>query len=289
MTGILLAAALFSQKQVIPGWVRQTGNPAITGDLQILPKFHSSILDNDRSIRVWLPPDYFTHPKDRYPVLYMQDGQTLFDPQLSPFSHAEWRADEIAEGLIDSKVIPPMIIVGIDNLDRTNEYLPTYDSEMKGGGKASQYLQFLLKEVKPMIDRTFHTKPDRASTGIGGSSFGAVISLYAVMNAPNSFSKVILMSTAPWPDHREILKELKSWKGTLHDRIWEDVGTAEGDKLPSGITSQVQDSNTLAGLLQSKGLVLGTTLAYYKDANAVHSETAWQQRFGMALMFLYRK
>lgn len=258
-------------------------NPSVVGDLRLFPNFKSKILANQRTIRVWLPPGYFHHPTHRYPVLYMEDGQSLFDKALSPFSHAEWRCDEIATGLINGKVIPPLIIVGIDNLDRENEYLPTYDQKDKFGGKAAAYGQFVVTELKPFIDKTFRTKPDRADTATGGSSFGAVISLYFAMTYPKVFSKFMLVSTAPWTDNHQILRMLQAYQPKLtQDRIWEDIGTAEGG-------DQVPDSNRLAALLQSHGLVLGQTLANFVDAGAIHSETVWQQRFGMALIFLYRK
>ncbi len=259
-----------------------TGNPSVVGDLRLFPNFESRILHNQRTLRVWLPPGYFHHPTKRYPVLYMEDGQNLFDKALSPFSHAEWRCDETAMALIKSKLIPPLIIVGIDNLDREDEYLPTYDSKLKYGGKANLYCKFVVKEVKPFIDRTFRTKPDRANTATGGSSFGSVISLYLEMQYPQVFSKLMLCSTAPWPDHHRIYKLLKAYKSKLNTKIWEDIGTAEGG-------NQVEDSNTLAKLLEQHGLVLGKSLAYFVDYRAIHSETAWQRRFGMALLFLYSK
>lgn len=284
LLSLLLFGPVASQAPQVPRLgIPVTHNPSVVGDLRLFPNFKSKILGNSRTIRVWLPPGYFHHPNAHYPVLYMEDGQNLFDKALSPFSHAEWRCDETATGLINAKVIPPLIIVGIDNVDRENEYLPTYDAEEKFGGKGAAYGKFVVNELKPFIDRTFRTKTDRADTATGGSSLGAVISLYFAMTYPNVFSKFMLVSTAPWTDHHEVLTALQSYKPSLsHDRIWEDIGTAEGG-------DQVPDSNRLARLLQAHGLVMGKTLAYFVDAGAIHSETAWQQRFGMALMFLYRK
>lgn len=275
-------------RQAPDGWTLVTGNPSIAGTLEIRSDFPSKVLGNSRPIRVWLPPGYASQPNRHYPVLYMMDGQNLFDPALSPFSHAEWRCDENAEGLIDAKVIPPIIIVGVDNLDRTNEYLPVYDPEIKAGGKAKDFLKFLVQEVKPMIDQTFRTKTDRASTGIGGSSLGAVISIYAAIHRPDVFSDLILMSTASWPSNHEILDEVAKWKPKPGMRIWEDVGTAEGRTDPGKPNQQLVDSNRLAELLRQRGFAAGKNFAYFIDSGAPHSETAWQERFGMALMFLYR-
>src|SRR5262249_44323272 len=145
--------------------------------------FHSKILNNDRRLIVWLPPGYNTR-QQRYPVLYMHDGQNLFDDATSFLG--EWHADETATMLIEQKRIEPIIIVGVENTgtSRLDEYTPTEGEDRTGattrraGGRGELYAQFLIQEVKPFIDANYRTLPDREHTAVAGSSLGGLISLY---------------------------------------------------------------------------------------------------------------
>ena len=132
------------------------------------------MLGNERNLIVYLPEAYDCEPDRRFPVLYMQDGQNIFDRATSAFG-TEWGADETAQLLIRENKIEPLIIVGIyTEANRIDELTDTFSKKHGDGGKARLYARFLVEEVKPFIDKTYRTKPDRANTGVGGSSLGRV-------------------------------------------------------------------------------------------------------------------
>jgi enterochelin esterase-like enzyme len=165
-------------------------------------------------LRVWLPPGY-KNPDQRsehYPVMYLDDGQDLFDACTSIFNAQEWRVDGTATALIRSGTIPALIIVGIDNAgkrDRPKEYLPFPDDTLKPSvlsvhGK--DYPKFLLDEVMPFINRENRTDPDPANTGVGGSSYGAGIALYPVMKHPGRFGKLLPESLSLYAHDNYLLR-----------------------------------------------------------------------------------
>jgi predicted alpha/beta superfamily hydrolase len=144
----------------------------LTGNFRVHPQFQSQFLQDRRDLIVYLPPQYGERPGERYPVLYMHDGQNLFDAATA-FAHQEWGVDEAAEELIASGAIEPLIIVGIYNAgeQRLEEY--THVRNRRGqGGRARRHAQFVVEELKPFIDSTYRTLSDPANTGLGGSSLG---------------------------------------------------------------------------------------------------------------------
>ena len=173
---------------IIPGVIRVE---AATGDLR-LHEFRSRVFRNSRFLRVWLPPGYddSANAGKRYPVLYLNDGQNLFEPSTS-FTGVEWQVDETAERLVREGQIPPMIIVGVDNAqkDRFREYMPHRSlSPMMLRVQGHRYPNFLRKEVMPFIARNYRVALGAENTGLGGSSLGALISLYT---AGTSYSKAL--------------------------------------------------------------------------------------------------
>src|SRR5436309_6476107 len=136
----------------------------LTGDIRVHKSFHSRILNNDRDVIVYLPPGYKGDDAKRYSVFYLHDGQNLFDGATSFIPGQEWRADEIAQSLILSGKIEPLIIVGIYNTGaaRVNEYTAAADVKYKTGGKADLYGRFVVEELKPFIDSTYRTRTDAA-------------------------------------------------------------------------------------------------------------------------------
>jgi predicted alpha/beta superfamily hydrolase len=257
----------------------------ITGDVRSLD-IHSGILGNDRKLWVFLPPGYAQNPNARYPVLYMHDGQNVFDDATS-FA-GEWQADETATALIESGRIEPIIIVGIENnIDRVDEYTPT--RYLQEGGNGDAYGRFVVEEVKPLIDRAFRTRPGPDETGVAGSSLGAIISLHLMRTYPQIFGRGAAISPSLWWDRENLLYPLQkdtSWaKGK---RVWLDTGTMEnGNALRSG--AQVADCRQLGMTLERKGFVPGREFVYREYTGAGHNEQAWAERFGDVLLFLYGK
>lgn len=255
--------------------------PSLTGDTVKHPNFESKILGNRRNLIVVLPPGYKVEETKRYPVFYFQDGQNLCDGMTSFIPNKEWRADETLKALVESKLIPPMIIVGIDNagMDRGNEYLPTSVKQGPNqmGGKADLYGQMLIKEILPFINTTYRTKTGPQNTYLGGSSFGGIITLYLGLTHSEVFGRLAVMSPSVWWDNRDILKRVT--KRNL--KIWLDMGTAEG-------TNGLSDARLLRDTFVTKGWRMGKDLAYFEDIGAAHNEEAWARRLPAALMFLLR-
>src|SRR5215471_14197694 len=170
---------------------------AAAGDLR-LHEFRSRFFRNTRFLRVWLPPGYDDAKNSIkfYPVLYLNDGQNLFEPSTS-FTGVEWQVDETAERLIRESQIPPMIIVGIDNAqkDRFREYMPHRSLQpMMLRVQGQRYPNFLLKEVMPFVARNYRVATGPENTGLGGSSLGALISLYTAAVRPGLIGHLLLES-----------------------------------------------------------------------------------------------
>jgi predicted alpha/beta superfamily hydrolase len=233
-------------------------------------------LFNQRDVWVYLPRGYGEEGR-RFPVLYMQDGQNLFDDATS-FA-GEWHLDEALEAATD---VPPCIIVGIANTGprRMDEYTP-FDDARHGGGDGEKYLDFLVGTLKPIIDTDFATLPDAENTGIGGSSLGGLLSLYGFFARPDTFGFAAVMSPSIWFADRTSLRWV--WHAAeCHGRLYIDVGTAEGRRT-------VADARRLRRMLQRMGYVEGRNLRYLEVPGAAHNEGAWGPRFPAALDFLLRE
>jgi predicted alpha/beta superfamily hydrolase len=168
-------------------------------------EFHSEILPDDRAVSVYLPPQYLEQKERHFPVLYLQDGQNLFDGRTSYITGKTWNANKTADRLTEAGEIEPLILVGIANtgLRRMAEYTPTRDFKM-GGGEGRSYGRLLIEELKPWIDRTYRTLPEAKDTGLGGSSLGGLISLYVGFAHPEVFGKLAVMSPSVGsPQHFE--------------------------------------------------------------------------------------
>jgi predicted alpha/beta superfamily hydrolase len=265
---------------------KSSSKNGVTGDVRYHERFHSDILHNDRRIIVWLPPTYGDDPAARFPVLYLQDGQNCFDPATS--YAGEWHADEIADRLIRAGKIKPIIIIAVANMgsERMNEYTPTRDAVQNRGGQGEKYAQFLITEVKPFIDHTYRTMPDRASTAVGGSSLGGLMSLYLGFKHGDVFGQVAAVSPSlQWSD-RNLLKEIEADPSKLKDeRIWVDIGTAEGSAEDAG--ASVANARALAHALTHDGGMDATNFKYLEVSGGQHNEAAWSARFDQVLMFLF--
>jgi len=247
--------------------------------------FGSGELVKKRDVSVYLPPDYYTGAERRFPVLYMQDGQNLFDPQAS-FAGVAWRADETAQALILQKKIEPLIIVGVHNTeDRMDEYTP---ARSRGrGGKAAAYGRMLIEELKPFIDDTYRTLPQVEFTGIGGSSLGGLLALHLGLTRPDVFSRVAAMSASVWWANRAILRDVAALPGRLPVRIWLDIGKGEG-RYTVAQARHLQDILLEKGWQKNRRAALAD-FRYLEAPKARHDEISWGARFDKVLKFLYPK
>lgn len=244
----------------------------VTGNLRIQHNVYSPELRNHRDILVYLPPSYHTTSR-RYPVIYMHDGQNLFDA-LTSFS-GEWGVDETMEAL--SQEGREAIVVGIPNTPRRqNEYNP-YDNRRFGHGRGDLYLQFVMDSVKSRVDADFRTLPDRDHTGIMGSSMGALISLYAYLKYRQVFGFVGAMSPAFWIASHEIMQVVEH-APVLSGRIYIDVGTNEMSRR----TGQIPIVPRVAMRLQERGF----HVKYVVEKDGNHNEADWRRRLPDALRFL---
>jgi predicted alpha/beta superfamily hydrolase len=231
---------------------------------------------------VYLPPDY-NESEGRYPVLYLHDGQNLFDAATA-FAGNDWGLDELAEELIQSGEIGPLIIVGVYNAGekRVAEYTHVQDRRGRGG-RARAYAKFLVGDLKPFIDSEYRTLEERVNTGLGGSSLGGLVTLYLGLHYPEIFGKLIVMSPSVWWANRAILREIRKLRERLPQQIWLDIGTCEGQN-PEACVRNAKD---LAAALVAKGWQPGYDFKFVEDQGAGHNEKAWGYRMRDALKFLF--
>src|SRR5438093_12812998 len=258
----------------------------LTGNTKRPRACPSRMLGNRRDVLVYLPPGYRRFSRKCYPVLYLHDGQNVFDAATS-FSGVEWGVDETAERLIRRKLIEPLIIVAIANMgeERIHEYAPTrgvIDAKAKrkkrSRGLARLYGHFLIDELKPYIDRKYRTKPGAEFTGLGGSSLGGVVTLSIGILYPHAFSRLMVMSPSIWWDDFAIYRLVDSIEQKPPLKIWLDTGTAE----PGW-----EQARELRDRLSEKGWKLRDDLQYMEAKGADHSEAAWAARVDPALRFLF--
>jgi predicted alpha/beta superfamily hydrolase len=270
-----------TQAQVVPP------NESVTGDLR-LHEFHSRVFRNTRMLRVWLPPRYDApgNASRRYPVLYLNDGQNLFD-RATAFAGVEWQVDETADRLIRQEVIPPLIIVGIDNAqsDRFKEYVPYpsfHPPILRPRGK--RYPDFLMNEVMPFVAERYRIAIDPENSGLGGSSLGALISLYTVIERPGVFGHLLLESPSLFISHRRILKYsrlVRQWP----EKVFMAIGTREAGHEDKD-KQVVEDVRALERSLRRADMD-DRRLLVKIDEGAGHNEGEWAKRFPEALRFLF--
>lgn len=254
-----------------------------TGDLEIVP-FESRVFPVPRSLRILLPAGYHdpANQNRRYPVLYLNDGQDLFDICTSLFNHEEWRVDETVHDLMATGRLPPLIVVGIDNAGkrlRPKEYLPYVDDTLappEPDPQGKLYPRFLFDEVIPFVESHYRVLSGAQNRVIGGSSYGAGIALYTVIACPGSFRGLLLESPSIYADDYHLLKDagsVRSWP----DRIYIGTGT---------IMEPVDDVMKLKAFFEKAGFN-NKRLRISVQAGGKHSESWWAQRLPKALDFLF--
>jgi predicted alpha/beta superfamily hydrolase len=251
-------------------------------DLRKHPGFTSQFLADPRDLVVCVPPRYDEEPDRSYPVLYLHDGQNLFEGATAFVPGQDWHVNDTAEALITAGAIEPLIIVGIYNTGkhRIDEYTPTRDRRHGAGGEAGSYGRMLTEELKPFIDTTYRTLPDPSNTGLGGSSLGGLVTLYLGLLHPDVYGKLAVLSPSVWWDDGVILKLVRMTDPKPRLRIWLDIGTGEGGKT-------VRDARALRDELVKAGWALGADLMYAEIPDAGHNEAAWAERVGPFLQYLY--
>ena len=242
-----------------------------------------------RGVQVWLPPTYDESPSRRFPVLYMHDGQAVFDAAMAG---AEWQMDEAAQRMISRGEIAPFIIVAVDNTERRfDEYTPTRarlpseriaaGREAVMGGGAPAYAKFLVEELKPEIDRRYRTLAAREHTSVGGASLGGLLSLWLALHHADTFGAALVVSPSVWWDDRFILRDVAraTIAPTLRAKLWLDMGANE-------TVTAIPNVRLLRAALIERGWS-DANLRYTEDADGSHDEASWALRVPAMLRYLY--
>lgn len=262
------------------------GHPTWTGDVRALGALADARLGNHRDVWVYLPRSYESGSR-RYPVIYFHDGQNVFDAQTA-FAGVEWGADETLELLAHTGAAAEAIAVAVANTrSRIDEYTPVTDP--RGGGRADDYIAFLVQQLKPRIDGMFRTLSGREHTAVIGSSLGGLVSLYAAIAAPEAFGLVGALSPVfDWAGYDIEWRYAKARAEQLPLRVWVDMGTAEDAPSIAGAPPSrlVRDLRRFRMTLEHRGFELGSDLGYEETAGARHNETAWSERLPRVLRFL---
>lgn len=251
-----------------------------SGQLRKHENFRSRFLRNQRDLIVYTPPGYEDQLGRRFPLLYLQDGQNLFDGATSFIPGQDWHVGQTADQCINERTVEPLIIVGIYNTKaRVREYTPTQVPKL-GGGRADRYAKFLLAEVKPFVEREYRMLSGPQYTGIGGSSLGGLVSLYLGLKHSAVFGKIAALSPSVWWNQRVIHRFAGRLRVNSRPRLWLDIGTREGPRI-------VQDVERFRDVLLERGWRLDEDLHYERVEGAEHNEAAWAQRVRPFLQFLY--
>jgi enterochelin esterase-like enzyme len=251
--------------------------------LRLHKAFKSNYLPDNRDVVVYVPPGYDEETERMYPVLYLQDGQNLFDGRTSFVKDRTWQVREHADAAIEAGEVEPLVIVGIYNTGdrRLTEYTHEYNWQM-GGGEADAYGQLVTRELIPWVASQYRVRQDRESTGLGGSSLGGLVSLYLGLRYPAVFGRLALLSPSVWWNHKSILGYLNEHAPQLWERprIWLDVGDHEGQKT-------LRDVEHLARRLKANGWKPGETMHFEKVDGGTHDEASWALRVWPTLRFLF--
>jgi predicted alpha/beta superfamily hydrolase len=251
--------------------------------LRLHKTFKSNYLPDERDVIVYLPPGYEEEAERTYPVLYLHDGQNLFDGRTSFVKGRTWMVREHADAAIEAGEVEPLLIVGIYNARdrRLAEYTHEYNWQM-GGGEADNYGDLLTREMMPWIASQYRVRQDRENTGMGGSSLGGLVTLYLGLRHPHVFGKLAILSPSVWWNHKSILGYLNEHAPQMWERprVWLDVGDHEGQRT-------LRDVEHLARRLKANGWRPGESMCFEKVHGGTHDEASWAERVRPMLRFLY--
>jgi predicted alpha/beta superfamily hydrolase len=238
-------------------------------------------LGNDRDIIVYVPPGYEEQPDRRFPVLYMHDGQNLFDPRTSFIPGRTWRVAETADATIEAGEVEPLIVVGIGNTGehRLAEYTPVRDRKL-GGGETDIYGRLITEELMPFIQANYRTLEGPEHTGLGGSSLGGLVTLYLGLKFPEIFGRLAVLSPSVWWSQKNIIGYVNDARPARKPRIWLDIGDGEGLRA-------MADADLLATRLKARGWRINIEMHYEHIAGGTHDEASWAERVGPMLRFLF--
>jgi predicted alpha/beta superfamily hydrolase len=234
-------------------------------------------LNKYRRVHVLLPHNYYEHPERHYPVLYMTDAQNLFGGG-SPYGN--WEIDKglarlAREGKAD------VIIVAIDHAgeDRVQEFSP-YDNPRLGKGMGLKFLRFVIDTLKPQVDKQYRTKPDRLNTGMGGSSVGGLLSIYAALMFPDIFGRIMIFSPSLWISKRIYFDAIHFFE-PFETRIYLYAGGKESENM-------IPNVNQLQETLKSQGFGYNRVKIHTSiDPTGQHTEKRWSEEFPEAMKWLY--
>ena len=233
-------------------------------------------LGRERTLRLYLPPSYESAPDKRYPVIYMHDGQNLFDDATS--YAGEWGVDETMDAFARTRGFEA-IVVGIDNggEERLHELSP-WTNPKYGAAQGEQYMAFVVDTVKPFIDARYRTLPDRTNTAIAGSSMGGLISHYALLRHPQVFGKAAIFSPSYWFSN-EVYTQTAAHPWPADTRVYFYIGGREGDE-------SVADVERMLPLLATPDHAV-RDVTFHIEPDAEHNERAWRVEFPRAVAWLF--
>lgn len=237
-----------------------------------------------RPVQVWLPPNYERDTERRYPVLYLHDGQNVFDAAAAG---AEWQVDETAQRLVVDGQIQPLIIVAVHNTSRRiDEYTATareYEGHTRGG-LAPAYARYLIEQLKPSIDARYRTRPDAAHTAVGGSSLGGIMSLWLAVHHGDVFGSALVVSPSLWWDDEFPIRDTQKTPLPMSQprpKLWLDMGTNEGPDA-------IRQLRKLRSVLFARGWA-ASDIGYQEVQGATHDEGSWAARVDPMLRFIDRQ
>ncbi|MEQ9103944.1 MAG: alpha/beta hydrolase-fold protein [Rhodothermales bacterium] len=271
----------------------------ITGRIDVWPVMPSEHVE-PREVQIWLPPGYEDAPEARYPVVYVHDGQNLFDPSRSPFSAHDWALDEIMTALVDTGAVRPAIVVGIESRGMrilemapedimTGVFPPDTLAEARRQLEAgvgipasapllgNEYLAFVVDEIIPRVNAEYRTLTGPENTFIMGSSMGGLASIYALVKRPDVFGAAAALSTS-WHLMGDYMLDwiAAEWPRSADVRLYMDHGTGASDR---SVAPYQNDMDALLG-------TLGASYTSHVFEDAEHSEIAWRMRAHLPLQYL---